>query len=104
MDGNITIQYLQKYIKEKDICADQKNAFIKLAEEVGELASVLMKGVPRATEDNIKGTLEEEIWDVIYYAIVIANFYDVDIEKWIPIKEAINNKKYAHNITFNPGS
>ena len=55
-----------------------------------------------ATETNFKGTIEDEIWDVIYYCLVIANSYDIDMEKWIPIKEKMNNEKWNNNVIFNP--
>lgn len=99
----ITIQYLQEYIKSKDYHPDLvKDYFLKLTEEVGELARVIHRGAPRATKENIKGTVEEELWDIIYYVLAIANCYDIDVEKWIAIKEALNNAKYNPDVTFNP--
>jgi len=99
----ITIRYLQEYLKSKDHNPELKyKFFLKLSEEVGELAQAIRKEPERATETNITGTIEEEIWDVIYYCLVIANCYDIDMEKWIPIKENLNNEKWQNNITFNP--
>ena len=103
MDGKITIKYLQEYIKSKDHNPELKQKFfMKLAEEVGELSKAMLKEQQLATEDNIKGTIEEEIWDIIYYCLVIANSYDIDMEKWIPIKEKLNNHKWKNKIVFNP--
>lgn len=48
----------------------------------------------------IKETVEEELWDVIYYAIAIANAYDIDLKKVIPAKEKLSNEKYNTGITF----
>ena len=42
----------------------------------------------------------EEIWDCMYYLIALANCYDIDLEKTIAEKEAINNKKYNTGIAF----
>lgn len=42
------------------------------------------------------------MWDVIYYALAIANCYDVDMEEVIPLKEAVNNAKYDTGRVFNP--
>ncbi len=53
-----------------------------------------------ADGESIKGTVDEELWDVIYYALAIANCYDIDVEKVIKIKEAINNKKYNSPVEF----
>lgn len=95
MDGKITIKYLQNYIKSKDYEPELKQQyFLKLAEEVGELARAMHKNLPANSSDDIKGTVDEEIWDVIYYTLAIANCYDIDVEQVIPQKEAINNKKY----------
>ena len=100
---NITINYLQRYIKQKEHNPQLKEKFfMKLSEEVGELAEAMLKNPERATEQNIKGTIEEELWDVMYYCLLIANSYDIDMEKWIPVKEKINNEKWNYNFTFNP--
>lgn len=96
-----TIQYLQSYIRAKDhhpeLC---KEYFLKLSEEVGELANAMRKGFVRTDGDSVKGTIDEELWDVIYYAIALANCYDVDLETVIKEKEAINNAKYNTGVVF----
>jgi NTP pyrophosphatase (non-canonical NTP hydrolase) len=104
MNGKITIKYLQEYIKSKDHDPEaKKEYFLKLSEEIGELARVMRRGAPAASEASIKGTVEEELWDIIYYTLAIANTYDIDVEKWIPIKEEINNRKYNNGtIKFMP--
>ena len=96
--GKITISKLQEYIKKTD-CKPEltQGYFMKLAEEVGELSRAMRKRTEPATEANIKGSVEEEIYDVIYYALAIANCYDIDVEKWIYIKEKLNDKKYSRN-------
>jgi NTP pyrophosphatase (non-canonical NTP hydrolase) len=97
----ITIKYLQEYIKSKDFNAAAKEAyFMKLAEEVGELSRAMAKNHRPNEDGNIKGTIDEEIWDVIYYALAIANLYDIDVERVIPVKEEMNNKKYNNDIVF----
>lgn len=101
--GIITIKYLQEYIKLKDFKPKQvKDYFLKLSEETGELARAIRKDL-RPTEDiQVKETVEEELWDVIYYALAIANCYNIDLEKVIPQKEKLNNDKYNTGIEFNP--
>ena len=37
--------------------------------------------------EHIKGTVDEELWDVIYYALAIANLYEIDMEQVIKTKE-----------------
>lgn len=101
MYGKTSIKYLQQYIKEKDYKPKlKKDYFLKLSEEVGELAKAMRKNVLYKDNDSIKGTIDEEIWDVIYYALAIANCYDIDVENTIKLKEEINNKKYNTGIVF----
>ena len=96
-----SIRYLQEYIKAKDYKPDLKDKyFMKLSEEVGELSCAMRKNLRPESESNIKGTIDEELWDVIYYAIALANCYDIDLEKVIPLKEKLGNEKYGHTIKF----
>lgn len=101
MDGNTTVKYLQNYIRAKDFQPDLvKDYFIKLSEEVGELARAIRKGICMGDSQEIKGTVDEEIWDVIYYALAIANCYGIDVESVIKEKERINKIKYNYDIAF----
>lgn len=101
MDGKTSIKYLQSYIRRKDYNSElKKDYFLKLSEEVGELAEAMRKDILYQNSNSIKGTIDEEIWDVIYYALAIANCYDIDVESAIKIKEEINNKKYNTKIVF----
>lgn len=99
---DLTIKRLQEYLKEKytilkpEELKNHERYFLKLVEEVGELAEVIRKD-KRMTGDNIKGTIEEEISDVLYYVAMIANTYDIDLETTFRIKEEFNRKRYGHN-------
>lgn len=42
----------------------------------------------------MKDTIEEELYDVLYYILCLANVYDIDIEESIYLKEKLNSKKY----------
>jgi NTP pyrophosphatase (non-canonical NTP hydrolase) len=98
---SITIGYLQEYIRASDYRPELKEKyFMKLAEEVGELSRAMRKNMRPTNENDIKETIDEELWDVIYYAIALANCYDIDLEKVIPLKEKINNEKYSNGIKF----
>jgi NTP pyrophosphatase (non-canonical NTP hydrolase) len=89
------INALQAYIKAKDFHPELKDKyFLKLAEEVGELARAMRKDLRPESPDQIKETIEEELWDVIYYALAIANTYGIDLEDVILKKEAVNQEKY----------
>lgn len=101
--GEITISYLQEYIKSKDYDPELvKDYFLKLTEETGELSRAIRKNLRPNDNFQIKETIEEELWDIIYYVLAIANCYDINLEKIIPIKEKINNQKYNSGISFCP--
>ena len=101
MDGKTTVKYLQNYIKQKDHHPELlKDYFLKLTEEVGELSRAMRKNLIAENTEHIKGTIDEELWDVIYYTLAIANIYDIDIEEVIKAKEELNNVKYPSDIIF----
>ena len=70
---DLTIRKMQKYLKEKYRLTKPvemnniQRYFFRLIEEVGELSEVIRKN--KRMEDNfIKGTIEEELSDVLYYS------------------------------------
>ncbi len=100
-DGKITIKYLQEYLKSKDYHPEQvKDYFLYLSEEIGELARAIHKNLRPTANNEIKETIEEELWDVLYYILAIANCYNINMEEIISKKEAINNLKYHDPIKF----
>ena len=104
MDGKTTVKYLQTFIKEKDYHPELvKDYFLKLSEEVGELSRAMRKDLKAQNSNEIKGTIDEELWDVIYYALAIANIYDVDIEQVIKVKSEINESRYPSKVKFEEG-
>lgn len=104
MDGNTTIRYLQSYIRARDHRPElAKDYFLKLAEEVGEVSRAMRKGLKAPSPDQIAGTLDEELWDVIYYALAIANLYDIDMEQVIREKARLSEQKYPSGVRFEPG-
>lgn len=99
---SLTMRKMQKYLKEKykkTKPEDMKNTqryFLKLIEEVGELAEVIRKE-QRMEGNNIKGTIEE-LSDVLYYVLMIANTYDIDLEDCFRMKEELNCVRYGHTL------
>ena len=99
----LTIRKMQKYLNEKykrtkpEEMKNTQRYFLKLIEEVGELAEVIRKE-QRMKDDNIKGTIEEEISDVLYYVLMIANTYNIDLEECFRIKEELNAIRYGHKL------
>ena len=98
---NINISELQKLIKQ----IDHKNNSVdkysyKLSEEIGELAKAIRHNERMDENKNIKGTIEEELYDVLYYVICLANTYDIDLEQCAVLKEQLNAKKYNRKSIF----
>ncbi len=98
---NITISELQMLIKK----IDHKNNsidkyFYKLTEEIGELAQSIRKNKRLHDNNTIKGTIEEELYDVLYYIICLANMYDIDLEECMFLKEKLNAEKYSRKSIF----
>lgn len=96
MKESMSIKALQAYIKQKDFRPEHRQAyFFKLVEEVGELSEVIRKDLRMDESQNIKGTIEEELYDVLYYTIALANLYDIDLEQCHYLKDELNLKKYG---------
>ena len=100
---DLTIRKMQKYLKKKYRLTkplemnNTQRYFFRLIEEVGELSEVIRKN--KRMEDNfIKGTIEEELSDVLYYVLVIANTYDIDLEECFRMKEDFNRERYGHKL------
>ena len=105
------VQYLIKRIEKGtlDETDDEENLqqkrengqrlVLKLIEEFGELAENIRKDV-RYDGKNIKGTIEEEVFDVFYYIIAIANDYGIDLEKIFYIKDELNEVKYGREFSL----
>ena len=66
------ITELQNFIKERDYNPELKEKyFMKLIEEVGELSEVIRKD-KRMNDNDIKYSIEEELYDVLYYVCALA--------------------------------
>lgn len=72
--------------------------FMKLVEEVGEVAEVLNKRDGRKASDNedLKSQLANELVDVIHYAFAIASLNQIDLNDAILKKDKEASIKYHH--------
>lgn len=94
--SDMTIRAFQQYIHMKDHHPDLKLQYLqKLVEEVGELARAMRKEVLYSDTQDIKGTIDEELYDVLYYVAALANTYDIDLESVMHQKEPIGSAKYG---------
>ena len=67
--------------------------FMKLVEEIGEVAEVLNQLEGRKAP-NHQNTLENELVDVIHYAVAIAAVNQIDLSKAIIEKDKVASVKY----------
>ena len=76
--------------------------FMKLVEEIGEVAEVLNKKAGRKAndEENISEQLGIELADMIHYILAIAALNDLDMERIILEKDKNASVKYNHDINL----
>ena len=72
--------------------------FMKLVEEVGEVAEVLNKrdGRKAYTDEDLKSELANELVDVIHYAFAIGSLNQIDLNDAILKKDKKDSIKYHH--------
>lgn len=101
MKSDLTIRKLQECIKNIDHKNNSSEKYmLKLMEEVGELAEVIRKNKKMEKGESIKGTIDEELQDVLYYVVCLANINDIDLQKCIYLKENLNCEKYNRKNMF----
>lgn len=95
----ITIEELEAYLYDhyKNGGIDQ-SLFMKLVEEIGEVAEVLNKKAGRKASENedLQAGLGNELADVIHYAIAIAALNGLDMNEIILRKDQTASVKYHH--------
>ena len=100
---HITIEALEGYLADR-YCgwANEQSMFMKLVEEVGEVAEVLNKRDGRKATDgqDLKSQLANELVDVIHYAFAIASLNQIDLNDAILEKDKLASVKYNHKINL----
>lgn len=97
---DLTIKRLQEGILKIDNKNSSKEKYmLKLIEAVGEIAKVINADA-RMKDKEITGTIEEELQNVLYYVTCLANFYGIDLEECVYLKEELNCKKYDRENVF----
>ncbi|WP_075719531.1 MazG nucleotide pyrophosphohydrolase domain-containing protein [Roseburia sp. 499] len=100
--NKLNIETLENYLKEtyKSFDEDQ-GLFMKLVEEIGEVAELLNIRTGRKGGDkDIKEELAKELADVIHYTVAIAAINNIDLEKTIIEKDLKAAIKYNHEINL----
>ena len=99
----ITIEELQEYLFDhyKNGGIDQ-SLFMKLVEEIGEVAEVLNKKAGRKSvgQEDLQTQLGNELADVVHYTIAIAALNGIDMNDIILSKDKHASIKYNHRINL----
>ena len=76
--------------------------FMKLVEEIGEVAEVLNKRAGRkaSQEDDLQEQLGTELADMIHYIVAIAAINDIDLTTVMLEKDKKASVKYNHTINL----
>ena len=99
----ITINGLESYLaRNYGGRANEQSMFMKLVEEMGEVAEVLNKRSGRKfTEgENLDLELGRELADVIHYAVAIAAVTGLDLNAIMLEKDKAASVKYHHDINL----
>ena len=99
----ITIDTLEKYLLDRyGGWATEQSMFMKLVEEMGEVAEVLNKRAGRklSEETDLKEQLGTELADLIHYAVAIAAIHEIDLADTIVKKDRIASVKYHHTVNL----
>ena len=101
----VTIEELEAYLYEqygdRPKGADQ-GLFMKLVEEIGEVAEILNQrsGGKAVDVDDLDAELGKELADVIHYAIAIAAVNKLDLNKIILSKDKEASVKYRRVVNL----
>ena len=100
---NISIEALQAYLADRyGGWATEQSMFMKLVEEIGEVAEVLNKRAGRKASDetDLSEQLGTELADMIHYIVAIAAINDIDLERIIVEKDRKASVKYNHRVNL----
>jgi len=96
----ILLEELEAYLsKLYDGKVTDQSLFMKLVEEIGEVAEIVNKlgGRKKADSYDLEEQLGNELADVIHYAVAIAAVNDLDLNGMILNKDQKASLKYGRN-------
>ena len=99
----ITIEELQAYLADRyGGWANEQGLFMKLVEEMGEIAEILNQRAGRKAADtaDLQEELGTELVDLIHYAVAIAAVNDVDLSRIMIEKDRRASIKYGHPVNL----
>ena len=95
----VTIEALENYLQNHyGSWATEQSLFMKLVEEMGEVAEILNKRSGRKANDgtDLNADLGKELADMIHYIVAIAAINDIDLARIIVEKDKKAAIKYNH--------
>ena len=95
----ISIDELQAYLTDRySGWATEQGMFMKLVEEIGEVAEVLNKRAGRkaSDENDLQEQLGIELVDMMHYIVAIAAINDIDLTTLMIEKDKKASIKYQH--------
>ena len=97
---NVTIAGLEAYLQE--IYGNEQGMFMKLVEELGEVAEVMNKRAGRkdSNGENLQGELGLELADMLHYIVAIAAINNIDLQQVIVEKDRAASQKYQHPVNL----
>ena len=96
---NVTVKELEEYLLDHYGSGGiDQSLFMKLVEEIGEVAEVLNKKAGRKARgsEDLQRQLGNELADVIHYAVAIAALNGLDMNEIILEKDKAASVKYGH--------
>ncbi|MBE6943628.1 MAG: nucleotide pyrophosphohydrolase [Ruminococcaceae bacterium] len=99
----LSIEDLQAYLFDHyGGWATEQSMFMKLVEEIGEVAEVLNKRAGRKAtdEEDLQEQLGAELADMIHYIVAIAAINDINLARIIVEKDRKASVKYKHKTNF----
>ena len=99
----ITIDVLEKYLLDRyGGWANEQGLFLKLVEEIGEVAEVMnmRSGSKKAKEVDLQKELGTELADMIHYIVAIAAINNIDLTSIMLEKDKKASIKYNHSINL----
>ena len=99
----VTIKDLEEYLLHHyGEGANDHGLFMKLVEEIGEVAEVLNKrtGRKKAIGEDSKLLLAQELADMIHYTVAIAAVNGIDLTETILAKDREASIKYHHDVNL----
>ena len=99
----ITIDNLENYLSDRySGWANEQGLFLKLVEELGEVAEVInmRSGSKKATDADLQKELGIELADMIHYIVAIAAINNIDLTNIILEKDRKASIKYNHTVNL----